>query len=159
VEIGTWTIVLRVVLAAVLGGAIGFDRDLLKKPAGARTLMMVSIGACTFTLLGILSAERLAARVDNFPVALDPSRVLAGIAGGVGFLGAGMIIQGRGRVRGLTSAAGIWVTAAVGAACGLGEYALAIVTGVVAIITFTSSRLFHPDFENGETPKRRSTDE
>ena len=146
-DIDTWHLVLRVGLAAALGGAIGLDRDLLKKPAGARTMMMVSIGACAFTLLGLISAERVAERLADTPVALDPSRVLAGVAGGVGFLGAGMIIQGRGRVRGLTTAAGVWVTAAVGAACGLGEYALAVVTSIVAILTFTSSRFVHIEHE------------
>lgn len=153
-DLGTWHLVLRVALAAALGGAIGIDRDLLRKPAGARTMMMVSIGACAFTLLGAISAERIAERMTGTPVSLDPTRVIAGIAGGVGFLGAGMIIQGRGRVRGLTTAAGVWVTAAVGAACGLGEYSLAIVTSIVAILTFTSSRFVGHEHEHEQYGRR-----
>jgi len=116
--------VIRLLLAAAMGALIGLERDITGKPAGIRTHMLVSLGACVFTLVSIY----------DFP--LDAARIAAGIVTGIGFLGAGAIIGGQDRVHGLTTAAGIWITAAVGLAVGTGSYVIAVVSTflVVAIL-------------------------
>lgn len=122
-----WQGVLRLGVALLLGGMIGFDREMLRKSAGLRTMMIVSMGAALFALTG----ERV---IGDDP---EISKVLAGIAGGVGFIGAGAIIQSRGEVRGLTTAASIWLTAAVGVACGFGEFALACAATVMGVVVLS----------------------
>jgi putative Mg2+ transporter-C (MgtC) family protein len=107
-----------------MGALIGLERDITGKPAGIRTHMLVSLGACIFTLVSIY----------DFP--LDAARIAGGIVTGIGFLGAGAIIGGQDGVHGLTTAAGIWITAAVGLAVGTGSYVIAAVSTflVVAIL-------------------------
>ncbi len=134
----TQEIIIRLVLAAALGAIIGLDRRLHSKPAGLRTMALVSLGAATFTLVGIsamlqlVNAEQEAGLQQM--LRLDTSRVIAGIVGGIGFLGAGAIIQSRGRVQGMTTASGIWITAAIGVAVGLGQYALAFCATFLAFV-------------------------
>jgi putative Mg2+ transporter-C (MgtC) family protein len=113
---------LRLSLAALLGGLIGFDRERSSKAAGIRTHMLVSMGAALF----MVTAELIAQDYDS----IDPTRVAQGIVAGVGFIGAGQIFQDRDRVHGLTSAAGIWVTAAIGSLVGIGYYAVPLVATV-----------------------------
>ncbi len=136
--ITTQELIIRLVLAAVLGAIIGLDRRLHSKPAGLRTMSLVSLGAATFTLVGVsamlqlVNAEQEAGLQQM--LRLDTSRVIAGIVGGIGFLGAGAIIQSRGRVQGMTTASGIWMTAAIGVAVGLGQYALAFCATFLAFV-------------------------
>ncbi|MBI69598.1 MAG: magnesium transporter MgtC [Phycisphaerae bacterium] len=136
--ITTQELIIRLVLAAILGAIIGLDRRLHSKPAGLRTMSLVSLGAATFTLVGIsamlqlVNAEQEAGLQQM--LRLDTSRVIAGIVGGIGFLGAGAIIQSRGRVQGMTTASGIWMTAAIGVAVGLGQYALAFCATFLAFV-------------------------
>jgi putative Mg2+ transporter-C (MgtC) family protein len=121
-------IIARIGLAALLGLLVGLDRQHLRKPAGMRTMLMVSFGACLFTLGGVRIAALGSSVGDGFNTdAL--SRVIQGIVAGIGFLGAGVILRDRGHIRGVTTAAGVWVTAGVGIACGLGEYLLASAVG------------------------------
>lgn len=128
-------LLLRLGLAVVLGAAIGWERERKDKPAGLRTHMMVTLGSAAFALLGV---ELLADLSPDYARArLDPIRVLQGIIGGIGFLGAGSIIRSPGNVEGLTTAAGVWVAGSVGAACGLGMYALATAVAVLVLITLT----------------------
>jgi len=116
---------LKILLAIAVGGAIGLEREYRDKAAGFRTLIFICLGSTLFTL---------------FSVALgfgdgDPSRVASNIATGVGFLGAGAIIQDRGRIHGLTTAATIWLVAALGIGIGVGRYALVLaVTGLTLLI-------------------------
>ncbi len=130
-------IALRLIVALILGGLIGYDRRKHGKPAGLRTLSLVALGSATFTVVGIEAMLQLATAEAEAgieaAVRLDTSRVIAGIVGGIGFLGAGAIIQGRGRVQGMTTASGIWVTAAVGVASGLGQFLIAAITTVLAM--------------------------
>ncbi|MCZ6690184.1 MAG: MgtC/SapB family protein [Planctomycetota bacterium] len=119
-------IVLRLALAVLLGGLIGFEREFSGKAAGLRTNILICLGAAAFTLGSIFFAEGTTA---------DLSRVAAQIVTGIGFLGAGTIIQARGEVQGLTSAATIWVVASIGLAAGCGYYSLAIVTTAFAMIS------------------------
>lgn len=123
---------LRVVLAAGLGGAIGFERELQEKGAGLRTHALVALGAALFTVIGILLTETT--YEDASIITLDPSRVIAGIVGGIGFLGGAVVFRGDDRARGLTTAAGIWAVTGIGIAGGLGSYVLAVGSTVVALL-------------------------
>jgi phosphate transport system regulatory protein PhoU len=105
----------QIVLALVLGGIVGWDRERRHMPAGVRTYMLVSFGSCVFSILSY----------RGFPGG-DPARVAAQIVTGIGFLGAGLLVQRKGTIYGLTSAAGIWAVAAVGMAVGTGRYFIAV---------------------------------
>jgi putative Mg2+ transporter-C (MgtC) family protein len=120
------TMVLRILLATVLGGVIGFQRERTGKPAGLRTHMLICIGSTLFTLVSVFAFSGL----------VDPSRVAAGIVTGIGFLGAGAIIfrTSDGYIAGLTTAATIWVAAGIGVAVGTGLYLASVVTTVVVMI-------------------------
>lgn len=128
-DAGTMTmIVVRVLCAAVLGGIIGWEREAKGRAAGLRTHMLVSVGAALFVLAPLLSD------IEGEAV----TRVMQGIVSGIGFLGAGAILRRDrgGRVEGLTTAAGIWMTAAIGMAAGMGQEMVALITTVVALIVF-----------------------
>lgn len=119
-------VMLRLVLAALLGGLLGIEREQKGKAAGVRTHMLVAMGAALFVLVpqqsGMLSA--------------DLSRVVQGVVAGIGFLGAGTILKGHGdeeQVKGLTTAAGIWLTAAIGVAAGMGREATAVLSTLLAL--------------------------
>ncbi len=114
-------------LAVLLGGAIGLERELAGKPAGLRTNILICVGAMLFTLMSV----RLA---FEGPGHGDPTRVAAQIATGVGFIGAGTILHARGAVTGLTSAATIWVVAAIGIAVGAGAYVDALQTTALVMV-------------------------
>lgn len=119
----------KLALSVCLGALIGLEREVAHKPAGIRTHVLVCLGSTLFMILSLL-------QVDRHPggAALpDPNRVLAQIVTGVGFLGAGTILQARGGVRGLTTAASIWVVAAIGAAVGAGFYRQAAATTATAV--------------------------
>lgn len=122
-------VVTRLGLALLFGGALGAEREAMQKPAGLRTHMMVSLGSAAFTLV---SFELAAAAGQSGGMHGDPIRIVEGVTAGVGFLGAGSIIQGRGSVEGITTAAGLWVVGAIGIACGGGHYLLATTTAVLA---------------------------
>jgi len=113
----------RILLAAVLGGIIGYQRERADKSAGIRTNTLICVGAALFTVVSIYGFE-----------AADPSRVAAGIVTGIGFIGAGSIIRrGGGIVEGLTTAATIWAVAGIGLAAGAGLYIISVVTAVVVL--------------------------
>ncbi len=123
---------LRVLLAGALGAVIGFQRTRAHKPAGIRTHSLIAIGAALFTVASAL----------GFPEA-DPTRIAAGIVTGVGFLGAGAIIRREGGlIGGLTTAASIWVVAALGLAAGMGLYVIAAAVGgiVMVVLLIPSSK-------------------
>jgi putative Mg2+ transporter-C (MgtC) family protein len=123
---------LRLVLAAVLGGLIGWERGAAGKPAGLRTLVLVSVGAALFVDLSLI-AMRSQGELSGGGRA-DPIRTVQAIAIGVGFLGAGVMRSARGQVAGLTTAAAIWVAAGIGAAAGFGRPLLA--TGSALLVVF-----------------------
>lgn len=122
----TLEILQRVILAVILGGAIGVERELAHKMAGIRTHALVSLGAALYS---IISASFSAPGVD-------PTRIAAQIVTGIGFLGAGIIIFQGTKVQGVTTAAGVWVAAAIGMASGFGFYKLAISAAVLTILIF-----------------------
>ena len=123
-------ILLPLLAAAGLGALVGWEHETWNKPAGLRRHTMVAVGAASFTLVALQLVEE-AAHAGN--TALDPIRIVEGIVSGIGFLGAGSIIQSGGSVRGITTAAGIWVVGALGAACGARDYVLAALTALFAL--------------------------
>ncbi len=133
-------VVLRVVLAAALGGAIGFERELREREAGLRTHLLVSVGAALFTLV---SAYAWSDWQFSTPQGLvfDPTRIAAQVVSGIGFLGAGAIIRQGLSVRGLTTAATLWVVAAIGMATGAGYYTAAVATTALALISLWPLRI------------------
>ena len=122
----------RLVLAALLGGVIGYERGMLGRPAGMRTYMLVALGSAFFVVAPLQAGMHLA----------DLSRVLQGILTGIGFLGTGAILklEGREQVRGLTTAAGIWLTSGLGMAAGLGRLGLAVVGAALGLGIITALR-------------------
>lgn len=118
--------VLGLLVAVLLGGAIGLEREITGKPAGLRTNIIICLGAAAFTII----AERL----GELGAADAGGRIAAGIVTGVGFLGAGALIQDRSGIHGLTTAASIWLVASIGVACGIGYYLLASLVTLLALI-------------------------
>ena len=123
----------RLLLAAILGGSIGLERELKAKPAGLRTTLLICVGAAMFTELSLQIA--LLATGGGDALRADPARLAAQIIPGIGFIGAGAILHGRGRVTGLTTAATLWVVTAIGIAVGAGAYVEAIGTTVMVLFT------------------------
>ncbi|MDF1594925.1 MAG: MgtC/SapB family protein [Acidimicrobiia bacterium] len=121
---------LRLLLAALLAGAVGLEREVMRKAAGFRTHMLVGLGAALFTLLSI----------EGFGRDGDPGRVAAQIVTGIGFLGAGAIFREGATVKGLTTAAGLWAVAAIGMAAGAGLTALATVSATIVLLVLLGLR-------------------
>ncbi len=125
-------VLFRLLLAAVFGGLLGWERGRSEKPADIRTMILIATGAAAFTLIG----QQLINLSDNDAIIrADPTRVLSYIISGVGFLGAGAILHSKRAVKGLTTAASIWVVAAIGAACGVGEFMIAFFLFAITFVT------------------------
>jgi putative Mg2+ transporter-C (MgtC) family protein len=131
---------LRLVLAAVLGGAIGVEREIREREAGLRTHMLVSVGSALFTIVSAYGFHEFLTSGQSV-VRADPTRIAAQIVTGIGFLGAGAIIRHGISVRGLTTAATLWIVAAVGLAAGAGYYSGAVITTVVVLVTLYPLRI------------------
>lgn len=125
-------LLIKLILATILGGAVGLERELSGKPAGLRTNILICVGAALFMHLSIRVAE-IGFSPAGQPYG-DTTRIAAQIVSGIGFLGAGAILHSRGAVVGLTTAATIWVVAAVGAAVGAGEYVEAVGTTILMTV-------------------------
>jgi putative Mg2+ transporter-C (MgtC) family protein len=133
-------ILVRVGLAALLGGAVGLEREIREREAGLRTHMLVSVGAALFTLVSAYAWTDFAFSTRE-GVTFDPTRIAAQIVSGIGFLGAGAIIRQGLSVRGLTTAATLWVVAAIGMASGAGYYAAAVLTTALVLVSLWPLRL------------------
>ncbi|WP_338507239.1 MgtC/SapB family protein [Pseudomonas poae] len=134
----------RLLMAAILGGILGFERESKGKAAGIRTHMLVALGAALFVLVPQMSGNQADAM----------SRVVQGVIAGIGFLGAGTIIKGKdedaGHVNGLTTAAGLWMTAAIGVAAGLGRESTAVLSTLLALAVFSVMPRIVRAFEKDE---------
>lgn len=130
-DLKPWNVLVRIALAVFFGGLIGIERQRKGKPAGIRTLMLVSLGSCMF----VLAVEEIIVSVEGAARLPIISPVISAVIGGIGFLGAGTIIRNQTGVEGVTTAAAIWVTAGIGVTCGLGEFGLATVCGAAALLT------------------------
>jgi len=134
-----WEVVLRLVLASLLCGAIGFEREVRDQPAGFRTHILLGLGATLFTLVSAYGFEPFTrAALGGGGLQFDPTRIAAQIIAGVGFLGAGAIIRQGGDVRGLTTAASLWLVAAVGLASGGGMIRLAFAVTALSLLALVS---------------------
>ena len=122
----TIEIILRLLLAAVLGAGIGYQRERANKPAGLRTHILISVGSALFTVVSLF----------GFGDSVDSSRVAAGVVTGIGFIGAGVILRGvRGdHIVGITTAASVWATAAIGLAAGAGMYLVSFIVAVISVL-------------------------
>ena len=136
----TLEMALRLLLATALGGVIGFQRELSGKEAGLRTNMLICLGSALLTVLSIYA----------FPGS-DPSRLAAGIAAGIGFIGAGVILHRTGgAVVGLTTAATIWAVAGIGIAAGAGKYLISVVATVLALVILFLPHIHKPTDKEGK---------
>jgi putative Mg2+ transporter-C (MgtC) family protein len=134
IHIGWPEVLLRLFVAAALGGAIGVERELRERQAGLRTHLVVSVGAALFTLVSAYG-------FSNFGGKVDPTRIAAQIVSGIGFLGAGAIIRQGLSVRGLTTAASLWLVAAIGMAAGAGYWDGALIATLGALLTLGPLRV------------------
>jgi len=132
-------IILQLVMAVVLGSLIGLEREFKRKEAGLQTYSLVTLGACLFT---IIASELFIFFTNKTGISFDPSRVIQAVAIGIGFIGAGVIIYREPRVEGITTAAGLWCSAAIGVAIGVKLYFLALFATLLAsIILFVFGEL------------------
>lgn len=152
---------LRVGAALLCGALVGIERERKQRPAGFRTMILISLGSCGFLLIAQEAMSRLAVpMLATLPPGMpapgqaELSRVLQGLMSGIGFVGAGAILQSKRSVRGITTAAAVWVVAALGAACGLGLYPLALILSTAALFTLivldVVERRFFPEPDDGK---------
>ena len=138
--LSSWEMLLRVALAAALGGVLGLERELREREAGLRTHLLVSVGSALFTLVSAYGFHEFLVNGGRV-IRADPTRIAAQIVTGIGFLGAGAIIRQGLSVRGLTTAATLWVVAAIGMASGAGYYSAAVITTAVALFSLWPLRI------------------
>lgn len=157
-------IAIRLLLATLFGAVVGFERELRDRPAGLRTHMLIALAAAMFTILAfeIFYALRAHGDVAN----MDPLRLVEAVTAGVAFLAAGTILQSRGRIKGLTTGAGMWLAGSLGLACGAGFYTIAVMGGVLTLFILVVLRYIEqrylPDGDvapkTGETAKDKSSE-
>jgi putative Mg2+ transporter-C (MgtC) family protein len=135
VNISEWVVLVRLVFSGVLAGLIGLERESHGRPAGLRTHILVSLGSCLIMIISIYGFSGPATR--------DPARLAAQVVSGIGFLGAGTILREGVSIRGLTTAASLWVVAGIGLAIGCGFYVVGLVTTILSVLTL----LFLEPFE------------
>jgi putative Mg2+ transporter-C (MgtC) family protein len=128
-------LIARIFISVALGALIGFEREITHKPAGLRTHIFVCMGACLFTISSFYLIP------EDSIGSFDTTRIAAGIVAGISFIGAGSIIASRGDVRGLTTAASLWVAAAIGLMVGLGNYILPVIATVVVFLVLRLGRV------------------
>jgi putative Mg2+ transporter-C (MgtC) family protein len=129
----------RVLFAVLCGGLVGLERELKNKPAGIKTNILICLGATLYTSVSILLSGANTGSGGQYG---DPSRIAAQIVSGIGFLGGGTIIQARGSILGLTTAATIWVVAALGICVGLGHWDIAVASSVIVVVVLVATNFF-----------------
>jgi putative Mg2+ transporter-C (MgtC) family protein len=154
-------ILIRMLLAFIAGGIIGFEREKHRKSAGFRTFVLVCLGSCVITIVGIRTVWETIKIVENSDklsevIKVDTVRLSAQVVSGIGFLGAGTIIHEKNYVSGLTSAASLWTAAMIGIAIGYGYYFIAIVATIIVVITLllSSLRNYYSSKTNNRTNQR-----
>lgn len=134
----------KLLLAALLGGLIGFERETHGQSAGFRTMLLVGLGACLMMMLSVHLQDMFAHLSSDSSVRLDPGRIASYAIASMGFLGGGAILKGKGSVRGLTTAAGLWLVTGVGLCVGAGLYLPALVTtGISLVVLYNFGRFKH----------------
>ena len=128
-------LIFRLFLSIILGALIGYEREITHKPAGLRTHIFVCMGACLFTISSFFLVP------ENTIGNIDTTRIASGIVAGISFIGAGSIIATKGDVKGLTTAANLWVIAAIGLMIGLGSYILPIIASIIVFFILRLGRM------------------
>lgn len=149
--LATVDIVLRMLAALVCGGTVGFERESRNRAAGLRTHMLVCLASASFALLSIEIVHLPA--FAGASLRFDPIRLVEAVTGGVAFLAAGLIVFTRGRVRGLTTGAGMWLAGAIGLACGLGLLRIAALATVLAVVVLWALALVERRVPRTDAPK------
>ncbi|MDF2674581.1 MAG: methyltransferase [Clostridiales bacterium] len=144
-------IVLRLGLALIIGGAIGYEREFKNRPAGFRTHILVCIGATVISMIQEDSVIKTSEIILTNPILesalkADIGRMGAQVISGVGFLGAGTIMHQKGSIKGLTTAASLWVVACLGLAIGMGQYTLSVLSGITVVLVLVGLKQFEPKF-------------
>ena len=142
----TLEFILRLCASIALGALVGLEREITRKPAGLRTHVLVSMGACLFTMASFYMIPPGASGADY-------GRIAAGIVTGIGFIGAGSVIATRGRVSGITTAASLWIVAAIGLVIGMGNYILSLAAAVFAFLILRVGKV-EREIEYGTEEKR-----
>jgi putative Mg2+ transporter-C (MgtC) family protein len=138
----TGQFILSIFIAAMLGGAIGLEREYRSKEAGFRTHFLVGLGSALFMVLSMHGFDGFEAQ-PGVIIQRDPARMAAQVVSGIGFIGAGTIIFQKNVVKGLTTAAGLWVTSAIGMAAGVGMYDVAVAATVMVIVCLETMNFLH----------------
>ena len=148
----TWEYVLTIFVGAILGGAIGLEREYRSKEAGFRTHFLVGLGSALFMVLSMHGFDGFESQ-PGVIIQRDPARMAAQVVSGIGFIGAGTIIfhKSENVVRGLTTAAGLWVTAAIGLACGGGMYILSTAATFLVLVGLEAFNYFLKKFDKHRT--------
>lgn len=147
----TLEVVIRLFLSIVVGGLVGYEREHKKRPAGFRTHILVCVGACVISMIQLYDIDRTVNIILAHPelassLKADIGRIGAQVVSGIGFLGAGTIIHQKGSVKGLTTAASLWVVACIGLAVGLGYYTLSILSTIIVGVVLVSLKKFESKF-------------
>lgn len=158
-----WDYVLTIFIAAMLGGAIGLEREYRSKEAGFRTHFLVGLGSALFMVLSMHGFDGFQGQ-PGVIIQRDPARMAAQVVSGIGFIGAGTIIFQKNVVKGLTTAAGLWVTSAIGMTAGVGMYGLAAMATLMVLVcleamNFIHHRLFghwHKEYDADENQQQAS---
>jgi putative Mg2+ transporter-C (MgtC) family protein len=135
-----WELVLRLLLAGALAGLLGIEREMTDQPAGFRTHILVGLGAALFAIISAFGFQAIEGLGPHPEVTADVTRVASQIVVGIGFLGGGAIIKYGANIRGLTTAANLWITAAIGTAVGIGMLLLGTVTTLIALVALVGLR-------------------
>ena len=138
----TGEFILTIFIAAMLGGAIGFEREYRSKEAGFRTHFLVGLGSALFMVLSMHGFDGFEGQ-PGVIIQRDPARMAAQVVSGIGFIGAGTIIFQKNVVKGLTTAAGLWVTSAIGMTAGVGMYALATAATIMVLVCLEAMNFLH----------------
>ena len=145
---------MRIISAIFLGFAIGLEREITNKYAGLRTNILVCVGSCIFTILSIYGFPEVSVLGDELGTR-DTARVAAQVVTGMGFIGGGTVLRHGANVFGLTTAATLWVSAAIGMACGTGMYGVAIMSTIFTIIVLVMARVFEKTFLRGSSKNKK----
>lgn len=150
VEVTDWAVIVRLTFSLLLGGLIGFERQLHRRSAGLRTHILVCMGSCLIMLTSMFIFD-----IYKNQAMVDPSRIAAGVITGIGFLGAGTIIRDREGVKGLTTAASLWVVAAIGLSVGCGFYTAGFFATILTLIALFFLRYTESLILNNEEKQAR----
>ena len=138
--LGWWDTILRAGAAALFGAVIGFEREVDGHEAGVRTHLLLALGSALFGLISVGAFDHFLTDRNSTDIAFDPSRIASYVAAGIGFLGGGVILKREDRIRGLTTAASLWVVASIGLASGLGFWSAAVVGTVIAVLALLAEQ-------------------